>query len=111
MIHAALYFAAGLILVLAGMAIENYRTSHKQLNALAEKFSIRGFLNELPDPHRKICIQYMDPKVASWKVDSLKEAIGAFCMWNQTPHEEYFGKLYDAIRTNGELPDPPSKFM
>jgi hypothetical protein len=72
--------------------------------------TIKWFLQTLPEPHRKICLQYMNPKFGDVKVPSLKEALESFCKWRETPHEKYFNELYDAIFYCKNLPDPPKHF-
>jgi hypothetical protein len=114
MIHIALYFAAALVLVLIVMFIGLGKSRNQEHPIVHENVksiqTIKWFLQTLPEPHRKICLQYMNPKLADTYVTSLKQALGTFCIWEETPHEKYFCELFLAIRFCKNLPDPPKHF-
>jgi hypothetical protein len=114
MIHIALYFAAALVLVLIVMVVMAKKSKNQEHPIVRENIksieTIKWFLQTLPEPHRKICLQYMNPKLADTYVTSLKQALGTFCIWQETPHEKYFYDLFNAITFCKNLPDPPKRF-
>lgn len=113
MLHPVLIFAIAVICIISGMVIEN--TMAKRQKPEPEKKykprTVGWYLDQLPSPHREICLFYMNEAYADDYVISASKAVSIACIWEQTPYPSYFADLFHCLEKDTAWPMPPDDWI
>jgi hypothetical protein len=120
----AFMFASFILGWLASIVFE-YQRSHKETSqpkpvqsepqwnpdAKPTWYTIKGWLETLPEPYAKICLAYTPNSIWGMAASSAQSAVVQGILWNDTPDPDFFCELHNALITiNPNLP-PISKVL